>query len=459
MYALNLSNEENLTNNEKDKAKPHIVLITVEGLNASSMSLYGYERDTTPFIKEEFSDSALIATNSFTNSGATAGSITSILTSKYPTNTRVLYPPDILRSEDAYEHLPGILKSHDYKTYQFSINHYADAYQLNMMNAFDQVNGRNEQGNIILSSLGRILTENVAYFYYKLNTRLMDRLSHLLFLEKKSNTYKQVTELNKNYNDFEKFDETINLLETATSPHFVHIHWMNTHGSKFFPKEQIFSIDQDPSEQDDWDVNFYNDSILEFDSALSDFWERLKDTNLNENTILIITSDHGKKYQTTVRIPMIIYFPKENHSRIISHNVQNLDIAPTILDYLNFRIPNWMEGKSLISKEFNPNPIISVSTSGSKTTDQGTGLKINNAYIKPPFYQFSAIFVVDCNKWYHFDLDKLIWSDGYINNYPNPCNEEELLIKDEISRIVFKRLSSDGFELMDNVIDSINSLK
>lgn len=460
MYAQSYIKNEDYISNQDINSQPHIVLLTVEGLNATHMSLYGYERDTTPFIEEKFSNSAMIAQNSFTNSAHTAGSITSILTSKYPTNTRVLYPPDILRSEDSYEHLPGILKSKGYKTFQFSIDHYADAYQLNMLNAFDKVNGRENQRNIFLSSINRFLSGNISYFFYELNVRIVDRISHLLFLRNSDNTFKQITESTIHYDDFEKFEEAINLLENATSPHFIHIHWMNTHGSKFFPKEQVFSNGEDPSQQGDWNIDFYDDSILEFDSALSVFWDKLVEIDQIKNTVLIITSDHGEKYITTVRIPLVIYFPEEDLSKLIESNVQNMDIAPTILDYLNLQIPNWMQGKSLLNKENQHYPIISVKTSSSKlSTEIGPEFEVSNAYIQPPFYQFSSIFVIDCNKWYQFNLDNLAWSNGYIADYANACEEENLLNNNQISEIVFDRLSSDGFELPNKVVESIYSLE
>ncbi len=78
--------------------KKNVVLITTDGLETAFMSVYGYEKDTTPFLRT-LAPKALIARNHFSNSGNTGGSITSILTGKHPTTNRVLYRPDILRGE------------------------------------------------------------------------------------------------------------------------------------------------------------------------------------------------------------------------------------------------------------------------------------------------------------------------------------------------------------------------
>ena len=122
---------------------PNILLITGDGINASHTSLYGYERDTTPTLKA-LAATSLVAENAFPNSSNTMSGLLSIYTSKYPTQTRVLYAPDILKNADAYQHMPGILKSLGYYSAQFTHAYFADAYSMNMLSAFDIANGRTE---------------------------------------------------------------------------------------------------------------------------------------------------------------------------------------------------------------------------------------------------------------------------------------------------------------------------
>ena len=150
---------------------PNIILITSDGLNANHMSLYGYERDTTPFLKG-ISKSSLVAENAFTNSANTAGSTISILTGKYPTSTRVLYPPNILRNEDSYEHPPGILKTLGYSTIQLGYEVYVDGYNMNLLSGFDEVNGRRFSGSIYYDQLSNYLPGESAYFFYETFNRI-----------------------------------------------------------------------------------------------------------------------------------------------------------------------------------------------------------------------------------------------------------------------------------------------
>jgi arylsulfatase A-like enzyme len=117
------------------------LLIGSDGVNADDMSVYGYQRDTTPFLKV-FAKNALVAQNNFPNATLTTGSLVSIFTGKLPTTTRVLYPPDILTDVNSIQHFPGILQALGYYNAEISVDYYADANVLNLQNSFVTVNGR-----------------------------------------------------------------------------------------------------------------------------------------------------------------------------------------------------------------------------------------------------------------------------------------------------------------------------
>ena len=78
--------------------RPHIILLTADGVDATHTSVYGYDRDTTPHLRE-LAKSSLVAENAFANAGKSPGSIVSIYTSKYPATTRMLFLPDTLKGE------------------------------------------------------------------------------------------------------------------------------------------------------------------------------------------------------------------------------------------------------------------------------------------------------------------------------------------------------------------------
>ena len=422
---------------------PNIIYITSDGVNSRNMSLYGYERDTTPRLLE-LSESSLVANNAFTNSGNTAGSILSVFTGKYPSETRMLYPPDILQGENSYESLIAILRDYGYFSVQLAVTHYVDSYERNLLNGFNVVNGRSINENRICE----FIPQDTCYFINKLNKRVVERLEHIFFINDMVNVFEQVSTGPHSYNDREKINELINLIDSKENPLFVHVHLMGTHGDihggNFNPSEQIFSKGQSQNKQGDWNLDFYDDSIYEFDSLMGSVIDELIAKNKLDDTLIIIGSDHGIRWSRIERIPLIIRFPGGEHAGLINGNVQNLDIAPTILDYLNIEIPAWMEGESLLSRDDSQiqSPIISFYGHDEMNWNQ------NFDYYKvfPPFYQFDEVYLIYCQNWFQLNLDTNVITSGVITDYKNPCSDESLLSNEEAFKIMKDHLHSKHFD-------------
>src|SRR5574338_124027 len=106
---------------------------------------------------------------------------------------------------------------------------------------------------------------------------------------------------------------------------------MGTHGERFWPEHVVSSAGKtDPAP---WDVDYYDDSILDFDYLVRDLYGFLQNKNLLDKTILIVGSDHGQQWSTTDRIPLMFHFPASQYAGVHTENIQNMDVAPTILDY------------------------------------------------------------------------------------------------------------------------------
>lgn len=97
------------------------------------------------------------------------------------------------------------------------------------------------------------------------------------------------------------------------------------------------------------------------DYALKQFFEEAKKQPWFKNTLFVITPDHTATsedpfYSNIVgqhSIPILFY--KQNiQPTIITKTVQNIDILPTILDYLNFDKPYYSFGQSMFSSKTQP---------------------------------------------------------------------------------------------------------
>ena len=110
----------------------------------------------------------------------------------------------------------------------------------------------------------------------------------------------------------------------------------------------------------------YDGSIAYMDDSLNTLFQYLRDNGIMDETLLIITADHGEEldehelwydhhglYETNCHVPLIIHCPSVvPGDQRLEGLVTLKDIAPTILDYaglLDFAERERMEGESLRS--------------------------------------------------------------------------------------------------------------
>ena len=428
-------------------SRPNVLIITTDGLSATNLSVYGYERKTTPNL-EKLARSSLVAENAFANASSTTGSLVSLYTSKSPFRTRVLYPPDVLRGADAYQHLPGILKSLGYYNAQFTVPHYADALTQNVLDGFDIINGRDVSEIGSISTFNHFMPINEANFIHELYQRLVERLGHIFYIADTENPYSQVTQPAKRIADLVKIRKSLKLLETSSNPVFIHIHLMGTHGPLWHPEKQIYSSGQDVNQQEPWNVDFYDDSIRGFDKSIGMMIKELTRKGLLENTIIIIGSDHGKKWDSLQRIPLLIRFPHGAHTGVIKVNVQNMDIAPTILDFLGLNKPEWMDGESLYKIGSTQRPIMTAMNANFLLVSNGDSLlQTDQAKVAPPFYQFSTISSINCQRWDQLWLLDHILDIGEIDAHTSPCREGDLIGEERAFNLFVDYLKAYDFDV------------
>ena len=103
----------------------------------------------------------------------------------------------------------------------------------------------------------------------------------------------------------------------------------------------------------------YLGTIAGIDEGVGQVLDYLDEAGLTENTIVVYTSDQGfylgehgwfdKRfmYEESFRTPLLIRYPQEiKPGTVIDNLVQNLDFAPTFLDYVDIEAPAEMQGES-----------------------------------------------------------------------------------------------------------------
>lgn len=134
--------------------------------------------------------------------------------------------------------------------------------------------------------------------------------------------------------------------------------WLNYYADR---AREYNSLPNDPQVIDQWKYRQYMEDYLSCISTVDEnigiLLDYLKQSGLDENTIVIYTSDQGfflgehgwydKRfmYEEALKMPLIIRMPGQKHERD-SHMLTNADFAPTILDLAGLTIPGDMQGES-----------------------------------------------------------------------------------------------------------------
>jgi arylsulfatase len=92
--------------------------------------------------------------------------------------------------------------------------------------------------------------------------------------------------------------------------------------------------------------------------------ELINNFELDKNSLMIITSDHGEEFlehgrlshahnlfRETINIPLVVKLPKSRTKKVVERNVNLIDIMPTILHLLGIESPKNIVGKSLLEEE------------------------------------------------------------------------------------------------------------
>jgi len=327
-----LSGLANNTSSELSCPDCNVVLISIDTLRADHLSAYGYGKTTSPNI-DEFARENIFFENAYSTSAWTLPSHYSIFTGKYPSNSIVIYPGFANTFGRNHTTLTEVLKSNGYETYAFTGGGYVSA-RLGFGQGFDK-----------FVSKGRRFEYN----------------SDPLF------------EWMSNHNQSKKF--------------FLFIHGFNTHEPYDPPqhlKTKFINVTEIPSECEgivfseneslknksncidadggiDYLISQYDAEIFYADAIIRDIFSVLRQNNLYNNSIIIITSDHGEEfmdhgdmghvktlYQELVKVPLIIRVPGVE-PRVVNHTVSNLDLMPTVLDVLGISYnPSGMHATSMV---------------------------------------------------------------------------------------------------------------
>lgn len=367
--------------------KPNIVIIVWDAVRAKNLSLYGYDRNTTPNLLN-MSKELAIYRNAISSSYWTLPSITSLFTGMYPSSHRLVVEGEKLSPQ--FMTLAELLRQQGYTCASFNRNPYISNFT-GLDRGFHYMPDSRFMSNywaIIENKLNRIFsqdhsTRSVAGADLKSSRpgeTMVRMLKHLPDIFTDCGSRMLVRTFRKWLNRLERrpFFAFFQALE-AHSPYRAPMGF----GLKFLTVRDLYRkilINQDNLayalgksrlDKNHFQIlqNAYDNSIRYCDFITHRICQILKTKGLYENTLIVVMSDHGESigehnlmfhiwslYDHLIKVPLIVKYPRGvSVQGVVEQIVQNIDIFPTILSLINgdSQFPwNQMQGNSLLDDTF-----------------------------------------------------------------------------------------------------------
>jgi len=107
------------------------------------------------------------------------------------------------------------------------------------------------------------------------------------------------------------------------------------------------------------DLSLFYGIINPVDEVIGKIIEVLEKTGLKENTLFIYTTDHGSPfprakctlYDPGIKTLLLMNYPNHNlfnGGKVFDQMISNIDLMPTLLDFIGAEIPEIIEGKSFL---------------------------------------------------------------------------------------------------------------
>ncbi len=315
--------------------RPNIVFIIVDTLRADHTDMGKNGNGNTPALMKLLKNDSVYFGSSYSNAPWTLPSISSMITSKFPSEIGVEKRNS--KIDEKFVTLAEILKTNGYSTHGI-ITHIFLKKKYGLGQGFDTyIEKINSADNNLLTITSPEVTKEAINIIKNNKNR-----SFFMFLHYFDPHYRYV--------DHEK---------------------KSTYSGPFLPeadekkkadiiRDNLFSKE---------DLNYFDEcykSEIRFtDKYIGKVIESLKENNIYKNTLIVFVSDHGEEfgergalghgqslYNELTRIPFILKLPegykKKGNIRPV---FSNIDIAPTILDAVGIKIPEYFSGTSIFSKK------------------------------------------------------------------------------------------------------------
>jgi len=321
---------------------PNVVLVTIDTLRADHLSCYGYERPTSPFL-DEVARSGARFDEPVAAAAWTKPATGTILTGLYPSRHGALYHGSSLQLPEGEQTLAEAFRNAGYATAGFVTNP-------NIKKVFEFDRGFQEYFDSPVED-----TITLAAIRGSVFGGLLMRWARHQFNWKYENDVLQMNEHILSW-----------LAKNRDQRFFLYLHYIDPHipysppepyKSEFTRERDEFLLFNDRKREVGLDL--YDGEIRYVDEGLSHVADSLREFGLWDNTLFVVTSDHGEEffehgvlghgfslYQPVIRVPLLMTGPGVPEGVVVADPVPIVDLAATLVDLAGLGLDRLGDGRS-----------------------------------------------------------------------------------------------------------------
>jgi len=362
--------------------RPRSVLFyVIDTLRADHLGLYGYERETDPFLAE-LAARSVVFERCYSQAPWTKPSVAAILTSRYPAEMGIYQLRHVL--PDSYLTFPELLQQAGWSTAGFSANpivgsvsRYEQGFE-----RFDEVRRENRRQGA--SGSAAFLNASVAS--YMNSAPAWPQLLYVHSVDPHA--------------DYEPAPQFLSLFADAERDAAYRLEWQTLKNTR--PPEvpgnhfSAWNFERAGVEPESFIAHgrdLYDGDIAANDTRLGELVSFLEEQHgWDEDVVILLTSDHGEEffehggtshgyslYEEMIRVPLLIYAPRLLPEGLrIDAPVRSIDIYPTLAELLGLSAPESVSGRSLVplilgEEDWQDEPVFSEGTDDRNARSVGSG--------------------------------------------------------------------------------------
>ncbi len=302
--------------------QPNTVLIVIDSLRADHLGCYGYDRDTSPAI-DDLSRQSLFFRSAISSAPWTSPSVASMVTSQYPAVLGFEGTPPI-PIDSRYVTLAEVFRENNYVTKGIVANTCVSS-SLGFDQGFDSYDEDNAAGHGHVSSPS-LLRKATAFLdghgdeKFFLYVHYFD--PHYDYIQHEDYNY---------YPDYEGCLYSSQTIEELRK------------GTLCIGESDLEYLEA-----------LYDSEIRFTDESIGGLVDVLKELDLYDNTLIVLTADHGeefldredhwightkKLYREQLHVPLLVKLPWSDEGKVVEDDYDLIGLMPAILGFIGLDIP------------------------------------------------------------------------------------------------------------------------